>query len=222
MGWLEPTGKIATFFKNSQQYVYRKGEIILRPEDIPSGIYYVEKGFIKTYSITLNGSENIYLIFQSGDIFPAHWQFIHNEENKLYYEAISPVVLHRKPKAEYDTLIASDLAASREIHAAMLDIVNTLAQRIENLEHTNAYARVILHLLGLATVFGEHKEGGVVLRVPLTHYDFAHSINMSRETASRELENLRGKKLISEKKHFITIMNLHKLRQEFESFYENK
>ena len=132
------------------------------------------------------------------------------------------MILHRKAKVDFDTLITSDLEASREIHAVMLDVVNTLAQRIENLEHTNAYARVVLHLLGLAMVFGNQKENKITLEVPLTHYDFAHSINMSRETASRELEKLKKKNLISEKNHLITITDSQKLRQEFDVFYENK
>ncbi|HAP37953.1 MAG: Transcriptional regulator, Crp/Fnr family [Candidatus Woesebacteria bacterium GW2011_GWD1_38_10] len=222
MGWTKPSGKIASFFKTGPQYRYKKGEIIIRPEDIPSGIYYVEKGFIKAYSITLDGSENIFLFLQPGGIFPGHWQYSPNEESKHYYEAISPVILHRKAKVDFDTLITSDLEASREIHAVMLDVVNTLAQRIENLEHTNAYARVVLHLLGLAMVFGNQKENKITLEVPLTHYDFAHSINMSRETASRELEKLKKKNLISEKNHLITITDSQKLRQEFDVFYENK
>lgn len=222
MGFLEPNSKLALFFKTSQKYLYGKGEIILRPEDIPSGIYYVEKGFIKTYSITSDGSENIYLFFQPGDIFPGHWQYNSDEEYKLYYETITPVVLYRKPKVEYDALIASDLQVAGEIHGAMLNIVNILAQRIENLEHTNAYARVMLHLLGLAKMFGSQQGGETTLTIPLTHYDFGHSINISRETASRELEILKKKNLISERNHLITIVDLQKLRQEFEKFYENK
>lgn len=222
MGWLDASGKIATLFKTGQQYRYRKGEVILRPEDIPSGIYYVEKGFIKTYSITLDGSENIYLFFRAGDMFPGHWQFFQGDEYKLYYEAISPVVLRRKPMAEYEALTTTDIEAATELQKVLLEVVTVLTQRIENLEHTNAYARVLLHLLGLATVFSKQKEGQAIIEVPLTHYDFAHSINMSRETASRELEKLKKKNLITEKRHIITVTDVKKLREEFETFYENK
>jgi len=222
MGFLKPTGKIAKFFKTSQQYTYRKGEIILRPEDIPSGTYYVERGFIKCYSITPDGTENIYVIFQAGDIFPARWHFVEDADNKLFYEAITSVVLHRKLLTVFEGFYSSDLEAALEMQNANLIIINILARRIENLEHTKAYARVILRLLGLADGFGKKNGNKVVLDIPITHYDFAHTINMSRETASRELEQLQRKKLITEKNHIVTINDLEKLEDELEEFYLNK
>lgn len=222
MGWIKSSGKISRFFKTGSQIHYKKGEVILRPEDTPSGMYYIEKGFIKAYSLTSNGAENIYILFQPGDMFPHRWEFIQGFEKVLSYESISPVTVYRKPLKEYSALLNSDIEVLKEIHEAFEKILSVFLARIENLEHTNSNARVVLRLLGLAKTFGIQKGNEVTITVPLTHYNLAHTINMSRETASRELEKLKRKKLISESKQIITILNLKALEEEFTGIYEDK
>jgi len=52
-----------------------------------------------------------------------------------------------------------------------------------------------------------------VFKVPVTHQDIADSINTTRETASRALELLFKERLVEQKNHLFTILDLVKLQQ---------
>ena len=58
------------FKKNSKTFRYRKGEFIIRPDFPPSGIFYIEKGFVRVYFLTGDGEEKLYIIYKEDEIFP--------------------------------------------------------------------------------------------------------------------------------------------------------
>lgn len=192
------SSKIGAFFKTSQEYLYRKGDVILRAGDIPSGAYFIEKGFVKMYSVMLDGSENLYLIHKPGEVFPGPWIFGY-EAGNVTYEAITPVIIRRKPRDEALAYLNSNPGAAREALDMAIFIIDVLFNRIENLELTNSFSRVAKRLLILSQRFGMKNGAKITLSVPLTHTNIANSINMSRETVSRELEQLKRKKLLRKK-----------------------
>lgn len=51
------SGKLETFFTKFKHQIYRKGEVLIRVDDEPSGIFYLKKGFIKEYAISKKGDE---------------------------------------------------------------------------------------------------------------------------------------------------------------------
>lgn len=197
--------------------MYRKGEIILRDGDVPSGVYYIEEGFVKVYSLSLDGSENLHVILKCGEIFPRNWIFDRDVEH-VSFEAITPVVLRRKTKESFLDLLNSDAEALREVFMLCLDIMDILLNRIENLELTTSYPRVVNRLLQLSRRYGDRKGLEVRFAAPITHANIANSINMSRETASRELERLKAKNIISEENHIIYIKNISKLETELQTY----
>lgn len=221
MGVSLNTSRVSAFFNSSQRYLYRKGEVILRAGDIPSGIYYIEKGFVKMYSVMLDGSENLYLIHQPGEVFPGPWLFGY-ETGNLTFEAITPVIIRRKSKSETLAFLNSEAEAAREALDMAIYIIDVLFNRIENLELTNSFSRVTKRLLILSKRFGTRNGFKVALSMPLTHTNIANSINMSRETTSREMEKLKRKNIITEKNHFITIENIEKLENELTDYFESK
>lgn len=215
------TKTISNFFKTSPEYSYRKGETILRAGDIPSGVYFIEKGFVKAYSVMLDGSENLWLIHKPGELFPGPWIFGF-ETGNLTFEAVTPVVIRRRSKDEALAFLDSNPNATREALNMAISIIDVLFSRIENLELMNSFSRVAKRLLILSQRFGVRTGLKVTLSVPLTHTNIANSINMSRETVSRELEKLKQKMIITEKNHIITIEDIEKLENELTDYFENK
>jgi len=221
ISFFKQTKKLVNFFETSQKYLYQKGEIILRDGDMPSGIYYIEKGFVKVYSLQLDGSENLHVILVPGEVFPRNW-ILGNYYEHVSFEAITPVVLRRKTRQSFIALLDSDKDAIREVFKMSIDFMDVLINRIENLEFTTSYPRVINRLLLFSKRFGQRNGNEVKFAAPLTHTNIANSINMSRETASRELEKLKTKNLIEEKNHIITIKDITKLEKELTSYLEQR
>ena len=83
------------FFKSHTRLQYKKGETIIRPEDDPSGIFLIEWGFIKAYTITKYGEENVLLVRGQGGIFPMIWLFT-DEHRHVSYEAMEDAGISRE------------------------------------------------------------------------------------------------------------------------------
>ncbi len=226
---------LVEFFNQRRSYLYNSGEVILRPEDIPSGVYFIEKGFVKIYSITQDGNEKLHIIYKAGEIFPWIWIF-RNIAKAVFYEALGEVVLKRRSKEDFLEFLKICCSSQQNCHCAtkqncsilfmvvdnIIDILDIHVDRINNLELTRAYPRMIARLIYLAKRFGEKRGKSIVLNVPITHTDIANSINMTRETASRELEKLVQKRLVKYTGHLLTIINLTKLEKELEIHYERE
>ncbi len=213
--------KITEFFKTSPKYLYKKGEYIIRAGDQPSGVYFIEEGFVKVSSLTLDGSENVHLILKNSEIFPREMIFDIPPEN-VSFEAMTAVTLRRKPKESFRELIDSDTDALREAFHLAGAFLEIFTDRIDNLELTYSYPKTIDRLLKLSKRFGKYNGNEVTFEAPITHSVLAASINMSRETVSRELEKLKRKGIITEERHFIVIKDYKKLNEEFENYFVNK
>lgn len=208
---------IAGFFITLKPLRYKKGEVILRPDNLNPGVNFVEKGHIKVYSITEEGNEKIHSIFKSGALFPLLWIF-KNIVKDVYYEALEEVVLKKATKEDFVNLINSESGAMKELVDRLLVTLDVYVDRIDELEYIKSYPRLVSSLLTFAKHFGKKVGKTVLVDVPLTHRDIASSINMTRETVSRELEILINKKLIAYKKHLIVIKDLAGLRRELSSY----
>lgn len=208
---------ITRFFAPFKPLRYKKGEIILRPDNLNPGVNFLERGHIKVYSITEDGNEKTHVIFKSGAIFPLLWIF-KNINRDVYYEALDEVILKKAAKEDFISLMDTNNGALRELVNRMLTTFDIYVDRIEELEYLKSYPRLVSSLLTFSKHFGKKTGKKILIEVPLTHKDIGSSINMTRETVSREMEILIGKKLIAYKHHLIVIKDFDGLRREL-SFY---
>ncbi len=201
---------LSDHFKNGRSFRYHNREIILRAQEHPQGVYCVDTGFIRVYSITDAGEENIHIVYKSGDVFPLTWVFKDTVRN-VFYEAMGTTRLFRLERDDFTELVKNKPPIARAILQQLTDQLNIYADRLDNLEYTSALDRVVYRLLFLAGRFGEKKDGKVVIRLPLTHQHIARSVNLARETVSREIEKLEHQGLISRQKRLFVINDIHKL-----------
>lgn len=224
-----PKGKntLLTFFARSKPYRYAPGEAILRADDTPSGVYWIEKGFVKVYSITEEGNEKLHIIYKTGELFPLIWVFS-NVTKDVFYEAFGEVVLRRSSKEEFLAFLKTSCTNLRgcsllfELVERVIDLLDVHIDRVDNLEITKAYPRLVAMLLHLAKRFGRKEGKSIKIDIRLTHSDIANSVNMTRETASREMERLQRKGLIKYQVKLIIIKNIEELKEELSAHYERK
>ena len=88
------------------------------------------------------------------------------------------------------------------------------SQRVTTLSYRTARERIVSFLIFIADRFGIQDEKEViVIQAPFRQTDIASSVNATRETTSRELNNLRKKKLITAANGYIGITDLDKLKK---------
>ena len=213
--------KLADLFSDSKLYRYKKGEVIIRPDTTPAGIYYIVGGFVKIYSLTEDGEERLHIIYRPGEVFPLMWA-LDKIQKDVFYEALTEVAAQRVPKEKFLNFIKTNPEVLFELAKLLSSVFEIFVDRVENLEIARSYPRLIARILFLAKRFGEKENDSIVIKAPLTHKDIADSIAISRETASRDISKLEKKGIVSYKNHFIEIKDVKELEGELRTTYKRE
>lgn len=202
--------------RNARLSSYSKGEVILRTDRTPPAVFMVKEGYVKVYSITEAGEENLHIIYGPDTIFPLIWAFT-GRLRQVFYEAMGDVTLYRIGKDDFLLFLEGNPTAMKSILHRLIEMFNVYADRIDNLEYTKASTRVARRLFLLTQRFGKvlpNKQ--IYIEAPVRHHDLANSLNLSRETVSREMEKLEKNGLVTYKDHHIVILDLESLEREFQ------
>lgn len=205
---------ITAHFSRGTLKSFSKNEIIIQDGEKPRGVYLVESGFVKAYSISPLGQENLLLIHGMGEIMPLPWALDGPQKLGIFYEAMSDVTALRTSKEHLRSAMGRNTWLAEQILRQLVNTFTVYAQRIQNLGYRLPRERTIACLLDLSTRFGKKNGHETVIMAPVTHQDIADSTNMTRETASRALELLFKDKLISQENHFFIIKNERKMLAE--------
>ncbi len=199
------------YFEKGVRNVYKKGEIVIRPQDTPEHIYFIESGYVKAYSISKYGDENLLVIRHDGEIFPLIWTFTEDHRD-VAYEALDQCVIWRQPKNDYLAFLESSPQATTAVLSLAMRAYRTYAEHVNTLEYRTVRERIVSFLLACGRRFGEKQADGTIrILAPLKQQDIASSINASRETTSRELSGLLRKGLIQTDDRHIVVTDPTKL-----------
>ncbi|HYM65247.1 MAG TPA: Crp/Fnr family transcriptional regulator [Candidatus Sulfotelmatobacter sp.] len=205
--------KLDPFFHEYKPISYKKGEIIVRPEEEIENVYLIEKGFVRFYSITEDGKEMTFLIYKPGYIFPVYFAFL-GGKTKYYFESLTPVVLRKAPRKVFTNHISKDsesvFSISKEIVIRMIELFN----RMEFLALGNASKNVAFIILLFASEFGRKSKKSVIINLPIGHKIIASMAGLARETVSLEMKKMEDTGLISYRRNYISIKNIQKFKKE--------
>ena len=88
---------VDNFFRQFKFYRYKKGEILIRVDDDPSGIFYLKSGIVKEYAISKKGEELVVNLFKESAFFPMSFA-INKTPNRYFFEAVTPLDVYKAPK----------------------------------------------------------------------------------------------------------------------------
>lgn len=205
---------IAAHFSGSTSQRFSKDEVIVQGDEEPEGVYLIESGYVKAYSISPLGQQNLLLIHGVSEIMPLPWALDGPQKGGVFYEAMSDVSALRASKNDLRSAMGKNSWLAEQILRQLVNTFTVYAQRIQNLGYRLPRERTIACLLDLATRFGHYKGTDIIIKAPITHQDIADSTNMNRETASRILESLFRDKLVAQIDHLFVIHEEKKLLAE--------
>jgi CRP/FNR family transcriptional regulator, cyclic AMP receptor protein len=201
------------FFSQFQLRRYKTGEILIRADDDPQGIFCLTKGYVRQYTISKTGLELTLHILQPISYFPMVWA-INGTPNVYYFEALTPVEIGRAPREQVVNFIKNKPDLIFALMSELLKRYDESLTRIEHLVFSDAYRRVISVLLYIAKYFGEKSGDEVVVKHRFTHQDVATLVGVARETTSLELSKLAKKQLVTFVEHAMIFSNVALLEQE--------
>jgi CRP/FNR family transcriptional regulator len=209
----KPVSKLGLFFSNFRSLNYKKGEVIIRPEDTPPGVFYINRGYVRLYALSESGQELNLIIFQPGDFFPMIWAF-NDHALTQYCEAMTPLEVSRAPKEDFREFARKNPEVVWDVTVKILTRLRGLLERMEYMVFGNAYQKVASILVICAERFGFRKGNSIMIKVPLTHRDIASLIGLTRETTSVEIKKLEKLGVILKKGGHFRVKNLDRLKDE--------
>ncbi len=208
--------ELETFYKQFTIRNYKKGEMLIRADDDPQGIFCLTKGYVRQYTISKTGFELTLHILKPISYFPMVWA-VNGTPNVYYFEALTQVEVGRAPRDQVVNFIKDKPIIIFELLSELIEDYAESLTRIEHLVFSDAYRRVISVLLYIAKHFGEKQSKGVIIHQRFTQQDIATLVGVARETASNEMVKLEKKGLIKYVDHSILIENVSKLNAELSS-----
>lgn len=209
-----------SFAKYSPVY-YKKGQIIINPEDKLDHLFFIEKGYVKFYTISSEGKELTFLIYKPGYLFPLIYTFL-GKNTQYYFEALTPVVLR---KATRDLLMETVTKNANLLFLMIQEMMvrfEEVLQRMELLKYGSAGQNVVYILHFYASQFGIKKGKSICISLPLTHKEIASMLGLTRETVSIEMKKLQQEGVISYKRNLVIIKNSEKLFNKQNAFSFDK
>lgn len=204
--------KIANFFAQFKNQIYKKGEILIRADEAPSGIFYIKSGMVKEYLLTKNGDELVVNIFKPGSFSPMSWA-MNDTPNEFYFEAVTQSEIYKAPREKVITFLKENTDVLFDLLARVYRGTDGLLLRMAYLMSGEAYERLITELMIHAKRFGE-KGGNNEIVIQISEKDLADRAGLTRETISRELKKLKERQLATFAKGQIVIPNIERLEEE--------
>lgn len=203
--------KIEKFFTQYKKQSHKKGELLIRAGDTPSGIWYLKKGTIKEYTISNKGDELVVNIFKPVTFFPMSWA-INETPNDYFFETVTSVDAWKAPKEDAVTFVKNNPDVLFDLLSRVYKGTDGLLTRITYLMAGNAYTRLVTELIIQSKRFG--KNSGHTVTVEISEKDLAAQSGMTRETVSRGIHTLKEKGLVVFEKKMLKIVDIQKLEEE--------
>lgn len=209
---MRQTARLVDFFhKKGLKISYRKGDYIVRPGEVPPGVFYITEGIVKAYDITRYGDENLLVIRKEHEVFPLIWA-ITGKERHILYRALAPTTVLRVNRSDFVEFVTHNTEGLAPLIDMTVEMYRLHSERILNLEYRSVRERIISFLLTMGQRFGTTTKDGLRIDVPLRHQDIASSINASRETTSRELALMQRKGMLTKDLSYLVLVDPAALR----------
>ncbi len=190
-------GVLLDFFRSKGAVIKcRKGELILHAEDEAPGMFYIESGFMKVYSLNDRGEEYILVVYGPGELFPLLW-LARRARRNVFYEALANGSLLRIRSEDLELAVRTNNDFCLELIERSLEQHATFIDRISNLQYKFARERLVYCLLHLARRFGVCKDGEYEIALRVSHQVLASNVNLSRESVGREIDRLVRKGMVA-------------------------
>ena len=188
-------GVLRSYFSKGTLETYRKGSRVLLSNADQKVVYFIRSGYVRIYSTTARKEEYTHIIYGQNELFPLTW-LSKQDKTSATYQALTDVEVYAVPLSK----VSNDLENKADLTLAMLrqavEQYRIYSMRVDNLEYKYASERLAYRLIMLANRFGEYSGKTVTIVPPMTHQLLASSLNLSRESVSREIEKLARRDLV--------------------------
>jgi CRP-like cAMP-binding protein/CheY-like chemotaxis protein len=187
---------------------YKKKEDIYKEGAYPKGIYFINKGKVKTYQTNELGKELITELLKEGDFF-GYLSLLQDEKYTSSATALEDSEIYMIPKNDFFALIYKNAEVSKRFIEILSDNLREKEKQLVKLAYNSVRKRVAEALVNLSDKY--KKEGDQKFSMNVSREDLANMVGTATETVIRTLSDFREDKFIEISGGTITILNYDKL-----------
>jgi CRP/FNR family transcriptional regulator len=211
---------LADFFTaNGKLKRYSKGQIIYSPGDTRENVMLITKGLVKIYDIDSYSNERTVSIFGPNHLLPLVWLLKQEKDVLFFYESMTDTETY---SVDYHKV----MDFIRKQPALLISLLDTLTKayinqdaRIFNLQRANIREKLEFALYYLSQRLGTIANNIATIPILITRSEIANLAGSSRESISRELNNITAAGLMW-KKDGKTYVDLSKMKYNFHKIYK--
>ena len=201
------------FLDAAETLSFKKGKLIFYEGGIPTGVFLIKSGRAKIYKTGLDGKDQIFYIYKSGDLLGYH-ALLCNEHYEDSCEALETSDILFVSNAKFDDLLQKIPKLQLLLIQNMSHEFGVMVNTITVMAHKPLRERLALYLLIL-----EERYRSDNTEIVLPREDLANIIGTARESLGRLLKEFKEDGLIEINGRAITIKQPNKLQKVASSEY---
>lgn len=204
--------QLMSFFGKHKTLKYKKGDLLFKPGEKLPGVLFDKSGYVRVYTISKDGKE-ITLPIVRPLFFCSLINLLLQQENKYYFEAISPVEVLMAPKEDTLDFIKKDTNLYESITKWMMSDFVDLTNNVQQLIFGDAYSKIAGLIYSMSTKFGETKGKETIISFNTPHRMLASMTGLTRETVTLQILKLQKEGYLYNKGRRIVVKDVDKLKE---------
>jgi CRP-like cAMP-binding protein len=189
----------------------KKGDNLYLQGSSDKNVYILKKGVVKITSLTPQGNEIILDIFKEGSIF-GEIASAEPEERNESAQVVEDGLICIIKNADFEQLMQRLPRFSIQISKIIGFRKCKVENKLIDLLFSTVEQRIAKTFLNLLDDFGVPHDDGYLLKIKLTHRDYASLIASTRETVTATFSKLRAEGLIDFEGKYVIIKSVKGLR----------
>lgn len=191
-------------------HIYKKGQVIFRAGIAPTGIYLLNSGKVKKYTIGDDGKQHIFYICNSGEALGYH-SLLGEEPYPDYAETLEDSSISFIPKDVFLTLLGQSGQLSRKLLKSLSHEFTVFINSTTVFAQKTVRERLALALLMLKEKYTNKASQESPVEVTISRDDLSNIVGTAKETLVRLLHDFKEDQIIETKGRTIRILHPAKL-----------
>ena len=189
----------------------KKGERLYLQGSADKNVYILKTGAVKVTKLAPHGKEIILDIFRGGSIF-GEMSAIDPRERDESAEVIEDGLICTMNREEFQALMQAVPGLSVKVTKMIRFRLWKIENRLLDLVYSSVEQRLAKTLINLLDDFGVPRGAGYLIKIRLTHSDFADLIASTRETVTATFNKLKKDGIIEFENKFVVIKAVENLK----------
>lgn len=189
---------------------YAKHELIYLPGQPGNTVFALKKGRVKISRLNEDGREATICILETGEIF-GEVEMLGGIPRETMVQAMEPVLVCEILREDFARFLDKCPPVGTRILKLMGGRLRYVESKLSDLVFRSAPARLARLLLELSETMGESDQGGIRLKVRLTHQNLANLIGTSRETVTALLSQFQRQGLVTQNHRYLYLLDPDRL-----------